>query len=63
MSEAEEGAIMDAKHNLIVGACAHTKERRRVIAEQRRNERRLAEWRRRYEAHVNNQEQRLREGV
>ena len=53
---------MDAKH-LVTGACAHTAERRRVIAEKNRNERRLAEWRRRYEAHVNNQEQQLREGV
>ena len=63
MSEVEEGAIMDAKHNLVVGECAYTAERRRVIAEQSRNERRLAEWRRRYEAYVNHQEQRLREGV
>ena len=63
MSEAEEGAIMDAKHNLVAGACAHTAERRRVIAEQSRNERRLAEWRRRYENYINNKEQQLREGV
>ena len=54
---------MDAEYNLIVGACAHTKERRRVIAEQSRNERRLAEWRRRYENYINNKEQQLREGV
>ena len=62
MSEAAEDAIMDAKH-LVVGACAHTAERRRVIAEQSRNERRLAEWRRRYENYIRGQEQRLREGV
>ena len=53
---------MDAKH-LLVGACAHTAERRRVITEKNRNERRLAEWRRRYENYINHQEQRLREGV
>ena len=51
------------KHNLVVGACAHTAERRRVLAEKNRNERRLAEWRRRYEAYIRSQEQRLREGV
>ena len=50
-------------NGLVVGACAHTKERQRVIAEKRRNERRLAEWRRRYENYINHQEQRLREGV
>ena len=54
---------MDDKHNLIVGGDYATAERRRVIAEKDRNERRLAEWRQRYEAHVNHQEQRLREGV
>ena len=47
----------------MAGEDMHVKERRRVIAEQNRNERRLAEWRRRYEAYVNNQEQRLRESV
>ena len=51
------------KHNLVAGACAHTAERRRVIAEKNRNERRLAEWRRRYENYIKHQEQRLREGV
>ena len=54
---------MDDKHNLIVGGDYATAERRRLIAEQSRNERRLAEWRRRYEAYIRSQEQRLREGV
>ena len=54
---------MNAEHNLVVGGDYATAERRRVIAEKDRNERRLAEWRRRYENYINHQEQRLREGV